>query len=144
MMTADPLRALAPNIPPSVSAALDELFREECFIAHKAVAEFLKMSDTWLRRLGNDAHIEFFPKGKSHRVYAREHIEAFLRGRDQCQSTGRKTPRVNTSRRSITMTFKSKSLGEKRNVFTAQRARERAARQKQSKPPSASGPRLVS
>jgi hypothetical protein len=124
-----------PEIPTSLAFKLNELFSTQALAPHKDVAEFLGISTTWLRELGDRDLIRYCVKGTCHRIYAREHVESHLRRDLQYQSTDRKQKRARSNRRITTLISKSKSsVGGRRSGFSAAQARRRAAQQRHTKP----------
>lgn len=119
-------------IPTAFAAALDDLYSEFRLAPHVKVAKLLEMSDTQLRRLGNERRIVYRTKGTSWRSYAREDVENYLRG-TACQSTGHEE-KTGPSRpsSSTTISRSSRKAGAKVFGIAEARAKRLAQRQKAS------------
>ena len=100
------------EIPAAMIPLLDELYAGKVFAESSQVARVLGISTRTLRRLSETARIGWQPKGASeknpHRLYAREDVEAYLRGEQaQCPFISSKTK--TGSRRAKTTTSTSGS-----------------------------------
>jgi hypothetical protein len=121
------------EIPDSIRRRLDELYSGGIWASNPAVAGLLGLSAKWLTQLGNEGRIHFRLKGKSHRQYAREDVEAHLRG-ETCQSIDQSVKTAALNRRFGITTSKSQfSGGNQRTGFMALRDKRRKGQQKRSK-----------
>lgn len=85
-------------IPASVLNELDLAFADGASQPTAKVAKVLAVSPKTLQRLADDRKIVCRRKGKSHRLFAREDVEAYLRGVYECRSTSRKEKTARQSR----------------------------------------------
>jgi hypothetical protein len=122
-MTQEVHRAIAP----SLVEALNKLFANRVFASGSQLAAVLGLSVKTLSRLGDAGKIGWRPKGSSkqpHRNYAREDVEAYLRGERPCPYTYRAVKTAARAVRTTSLTSVSSRRGrQKVNGFTAARAR---------------------
>jgi len=132
-------------IPPSLTKELNRLFDGRVFASNAEVAHLLGVNPVTLRRMGDDQKIGYRLKVTSHRQYAREDIEAHLRGeKPVCPSIVRKTKTATTNRRSTNTTSNSKRKARKNpNAFTAAQAKGQRKPLLKLNPTSEGSPRLV-
>lgn len=118
------------DIPPSVAEHLDRIFADEPFAGPGEIGRLLRVGPKTLRKLGDQGFIRYRLKGTSHRQYAREDVEAYIRGDMPCRSTGHEEKTAPTKRRSGTTTSKSNPPARGQVIdFTAAQAKGRSAPQ---------------
>lgn len=116
------------QIPESVLRALDEAFQASHELGTVAVAAILSYSTKTLLRLADKGQIRCRLKGTTHRLFARDDVEAHLRERYRCQSIGQssKTARsVRTSTYSISSLSRSARYEAKDSLVQRARRRKR-------------------
>jgi hypothetical protein len=117
---------------------LDELFRDRIFVETTSLAKWLGVSAKTVRRLGDDGAIGWRPKGGSkgrpHRMYAREDVEAYLRGEEPCPFTCRGIKPDNRKPKSINTTSSYIRRGQRSVVvFSAKWAMEQKRQREKSR-----------
>lgn len=99
---------IAPDLSPSLSALLEQIFGRDFLVSHNRLAKGLKKKPLRLKALGDSGDLPYRLDG-DRRVYAREDVAVYLAPRSPCQSIAPETKPENSKARTGSTTSRSRS-----------------------------------